>query len=143
MKEARLKRVDSECSTANIDFLLRGLNNKNHNELKPIVFYLHDPPPLPTQEVGQFIALSDTNAYNLSFFTTTFDKIALPLVFYLRIYFVLPSLGCYQNYCYAKYHSAESGSTDSVYAECGYGECRYRHVVTTNVIMLSDASFNC
>ena len=39
----------------NINFLLRSWNIKN--ELKPKYFPLHDPPPLPTLEVGQFKAL--------------------------------------------------------------------------------------
>ncbi len=41
-------------NTANIDFLLKSWNNKHYNELKVMVFYLQDPPPLPTLEVGQF-----------------------------------------------------------------------------------------
>ncbi len=43
----------SECTGANIGFLLWSWNNKNNNELKVTVSYLHDPPPpFPTQEVG-------------------------------------------------------------------------------------------
>jgi hypothetical protein len=34
----------SECTAANIDSQLRNWYNKQQNELKPIVFYLHDPP---------------------------------------------------------------------------------------------------
>ncbi len=36
MKEARLKELISEWSTANIDFLLRNWNDKQYNELNPI-----------------------------------------------------------------------------------------------------------
>jgi hypothetical protein len=44
----------SECSPANIDFLLQNGNNKQYNELKPTVYYIHDPPPLLIKEVVQY-----------------------------------------------------------------------------------------
>jgi hypothetical protein len=48
MKEARFKVVDILMEYLNIDLLSRSWNNKQYNELKPTVFYLHDPPTLPT-----------------------------------------------------------------------------------------------
>ncbi len=49
-KRPDLRELISECSAANIDFLLWNGNNK----LKPKCFPLHDPPPLPTKEAGYF-----------------------------------------------------------------------------------------
>jgi len=44
----------SECTGANIGFLLWSWNNKRYNEFKVTVFYLRNPSPFPTQEVGYF-----------------------------------------------------------------------------------------
>jgi hypothetical protein len=48
-----------------MDFLLRFLINKQYNEQELSIYYLQDPPPLPTKEVGQFKARVFVNGKHL------------------------------------------------------------------------------
>jgi hypothetical protein len=52
-KRPDLRELILECGAANIDFLLRSLNDKQFNELKPLFSIFMTHLLIPTYEVGQ------------------------------------------------------------------------------------------